>query len=225
MYFPSICVDNFFNNPDHVRKFALSLEYEDCSVSGGIWPGKRTKELSSINPDYHKDFTHKVLSLFFDRKRFNNLQFEIQTYFQLTEPNQYGKENLTGWVHDDGFAPFAGVVYLSKDINPECGTSICSKKSLYSAERNIHIKHEMFKNYNAENEQFYKDSMEINNSQFVETVRFSNIYNRLIAYDGAQFHVVNNLYGDNEPRLTQVFFFNSISSDWFPIPHSRTVKI
>jgi hypothetical protein len=224
MYFPSICADNFFNNPDDVREFALSLEYEDCSISGGIWPGKRTKELSLINPDYHKDFTHKILSLFFDRKRFNTLHYRLQTYFQLTESNQYGKNN-TGWVHDDGFAPLAGVVYLSKQIDPQCGTSICSKASLYSAERNVDVKREMFQKYNSSNDQLYKDSLDINNSQFVETVRFNNIYNRLIAYDGSQFHVVNNLYGENEPRLTQVFFFDYISADWFPIPHSRTVKI
>jgi len=225
MYFPSICVDNFFNNPDDVRKFALSLDYEDCSVNGGIWPGKRTKELRQINPDYHKEFCEKILSLFFDRKRFSNVQYEVQTYFQLTEPDQYGKENKTGWIHDDGFAPFAGVVYLSKEISKECGTSICAKKSLYSAERNIEIKKSMFQQYNADNNKIYNEAKELNNSQFVETVRFSNIYNRLIAYDGAQFHVVNNLYGDDEPRLTQVFFFEYISSDWFPIPHSRTVKI
>jgi hypothetical protein len=223
MFFPSICVDNFFNNPDDVRQFALSLDYEDCSVRGGVWPGKRTKELSEINPDYHKEFCQKVLSLFFDRKRFN-LQYKIQTYFQLTEPEQYGNVS-TGWVHDDGFSPLSGVVYLSKDIQMDCGTSICSKKSLYSSERNFDAKQEMFGNYNLEKSKYYKDCMEVNNSQFVETVRFSNIYNRLIAYDGAQYHVVNNLYGNKEPRLTQVFFFDTISSDWFPIPHSRTVKI
>jgi hypothetical protein len=224
MFFPSICVDSFFNNPDDVREFALSLEYEDCRVNGGVWPGKRTRELSEINPDYHREFSQKVLSLFFDRKRFNNLQFKIQTYFQITEPEQYG-DVTTGWVHDDGFAPFAGVVYLSKNIHLDCGTSICNKKSLYSSERNFNVKQEMFHNYNPENSKFYKDSLEINNSQFIETVRFSNIYNRMIAYDGSQYHVVNNLYGDKEPRLTQVFFFETISSDWFPIPHSRTVKI
>ena len=40
MMYPTMCIDNFFKNPQKVKEFALSLKYIDCD--NGRWPGART---------------------------------------------------------------------------------------------------------------------------------------------------------------------------------------
>ena len=48
-FFPS-CVDNFFEDPDKIREFALSLNFNE----DGDYPGYRTKELAKIDQNlYH----------------------------------------------------------------------------------------------------------------------------------------------------------------------------
>ena len=42
--FPITCYDNFYKDPDTIRKFALTLDY---TTDGGFSPGFRTKCLSS----------------------------------------------------------------------------------------------------------------------------------------------------------------------------------
>ena len=45
--FHNICIDNFFSNPDLIRKYALSLEYHRSK--DGSWPGERSNTLNIIN--------------------------------------------------------------------------------------------------------------------------------------------------------------------------------
>ena len=45
--FHNICMDNFFSNPDLIRKYALSLEYHRSK--DGSWPGERSNTLNIIN--------------------------------------------------------------------------------------------------------------------------------------------------------------------------------
>jgi len=223
MYFPTICVDNFFNDPETVRNFALSLDYQKSST--GKWPGSRTKSLDQISHDYFQSFCEKIFLLNYDLKRYDNLQWSVETYFQLIQPLEYGKIN-TGWIHKDHNL-FAGIVYLSPNIDVNCGTSIFRSKNKFSRPINIKEKNEMYLNFNQDNLDFYQNKLQENNSLFEETIRFNNIYNRLLAYDGSQYHGVNNFYNTEnlEPRLTQVFFVKSLSADYFPIPASKQIHI
>ena len=41
--FPILCQDDFFDNPDEIREYALSLDYK--SDENGHWPGVRTRPL------------------------------------------------------------------------------------------------------------------------------------------------------------------------------------
>jgi hypothetical protein len=54
-FYPITIVDNFYENPDEVRQLALSQQYYPASEldnSEGIFPGKRTHELGSIDSDF-----------------------------------------------------------------------------------------------------------------------------------------------------------------------------
>ena len=46
---PTSCVDDFYEDPDSIREYALSLDYKKQK---GNYPGVRTKDLSSINKDF-----------------------------------------------------------------------------------------------------------------------------------------------------------------------------
>lgn len=222
MYFPTICVDNFYSDVDAVRRFASALEFK--TTSQVPWPGKRSPSLDSCNANFFKNFCDKLFSLTFDFKRTRNVTWAVETYFQVMEPDQYVDINQ-GWVHAD-YKPYAGVIYLTPDIDPNCGTSLYKAKNSFDMPVNLEEKKDMFLNFDKNKTDFYQHKLLENNALFEETVNFKNIYNRLVAYDGFQYHGVNQFVGaDKQPRLTQVFFIQEISSDYFPIPSSRQILI
>ena len=69
MGFPSLIIDNFFEDPDKVVDYANTLEYQQ-SV-GGKWPGKRSDHLNRLNSELFKQnilfFSLKIKGLFFKR--------------------------------------------------------------------------------------------------------------------------------------------------------------
>ena len=78
---------------------------------------------------------------------------------------------------------------------------------------------------------YYKDGIDdhfdINyikhNSQFEETIRFGNVYNRMILYDASMWHSANS-YHTKQPRLLQVFFANlNCDTMGSPIERSRFI--
>ena len=223
MYFPTICVDNFFNDPDSIRNFALSLDYQKSP--NGHWPGLRSKPLDQICPEYFQKFCEKLFLLNYDIRRHDDISWRVETEFQIMPPEYYGPIN-TGWIHRDHQTMFAGVVYLTPDINLNCGTSIYRSQN-FSESVNAKEKHEMYLDFNTDKIEFYKEKLQENNALFEETARFNNVYNRLIAYDGFHFHGVNQFYDNdkNNPRLTQVFFVKTISADYFPIPASKQISL
>ena len=222
MYFPSLCVDNFYNNPDVIREFALSLELK--ATTNVPWPGKRSPSLDVVNPVFFKNFCDKLFCLSFDFKKTSSVKWAVETYFQIAEPDQYSTINK-GWIHSD-YKPYAGVIYLTPGIDMDCGTSLFKPKNSFDIPINLEEKQNMFLNFDKNKTEFYYEKLQENNSLFEETVNFKNIYNRIVAYDGFQYHGVNKFTGhDNRPRLTQVFFIQEVSSDYFPIPASRQILL
>ena len=224
MYFPSICVDNFFNNPKQIREFASTLDFYGASAIGGTWPGKRTQGLHIISPNYFELFTKKVLSLIFPLRLIDCPTFICHTCFHLIEPyNGNGIES--GWVHADDDCILAGLVYLNESIDSNCGTTIFRPKKITNTVTNIKYKEAMYTNTNL-NKELLNDKRKENNEQFEETIIYKNIFNRLIAYDATNYHSQSSLeFSGNESRLTQIFFFKQINSNYFPIPESKTIQL
>jgi len=61
-YFQIQSVDNFFDNPEEIVKFANSLVYRIGEK--GFWPGKRTEELHINHKQFFNSFLKKILALF-----------------------------------------------------------------------------------------------------------------------------------------------------------------
>jgi hypothetical protein len=212
--FPTLCVDNFYKDPDKIREFALSLDYNSPDNNTGEYPGKRTKSLDLVNVAFYKKFCDKLFSLYYDF--LTPVEWEITTSFQLICPlsdNPLNSKNV-GWIHSDVATVFAGVIYLTPDIKQNCGTSIfklISREDI-SVEKYTHFNNVKKKLYLNNIDDGHEEALKDNNSDFVETINFSNVYNRLISFDGNCYHGANNFYSNSEPRLTQVFFVRSVKS-------------
>jgi len=174
-------IDNFLDNPDQVREFALQLNFN----SRGQFPGVRA---SWDNKSYDQELESKLNELIGTSVEHKGAskQFQICT--------EYEDDN---WIHHDT-KDLAGVLYLTPDAPLEYGTSIFRHKDglIYGYQ------------HNGENLR--------NEDEWEETINIGNVYNRLILYNGFQYHRSNNFgFGKSleYSRLTQVFFMDIIKNE------------
>ena len=211
--FPSICIDNFYPDPDSIRNFALSQKY--FKSEDGKWPGKRSDLIHEINFDLFNQFSNKLFSVFYDFST-TNVRWEIETSFQLIESLSDVEDDIKnkGWVHtDDASGILAGVIYLSPNADPNTGTSVYdlidkSKMDQTDIKQKFYLDGTDVGNYD--------EILTKHNSGFTETIRYNNVYNRMVMWDGSQWHGVNSFYTPHEPRLTQVFFVKKLEADSNP---------
>lgn len=237
--FPTTCYDNFYQDPDYIRKYALTLEY---SNGGGYFTGARTDCLSTINEEFHYKSAKKILSMFGDfDTSIDPAEWKCNSYFHKhwaysNDPNHILN---TGWVHTDGDCTLAAVVYLDPNPNIDAGTSTYRIKDEYLEdgefkydehpdypdEKMLKIRRDATRtldscNINTGKE--YAICLRNNNKHFEKTLEVKNNYNRIIIYDGDKFHGQSSIYKDNEDiRLTQVFFFYEIMAPFINIPKWR----
>jgi len=210
-HFPTICVDNFYDDPDKVRNFALSQNF--YHTEDGKWPGMRTMSLADIDRNFFDEFCHRLFSLYFDLDS-TDMRWEVSTGFQLIEPFSEDKNSPKnkGWIHHDTQAVFGGIIYLNDDCIDNTGTHIYKLKEGYTREQTYGIK------YLETKKKYYKDGIDDNfdniilefSDMFEEVATFKNVYNRLVSFDGTTFHGVNSFYTKGIPRLTQYFFVDKL---------------
>lgn len=203
--FPTMIVDDFFEDPDRVVELANSLEYYPTS---GQYPGLRSDHLHKVAPDFFSYVSQRWLSLYFDVPyTFEklNAQFQIIEPFDSDDSSPYN----TGWVHkDDDYNIVTAIVYLTKDANPKQGTSICTPLEDWNV-KTQEIKPTFFRENNRSSE--YEQMLRSNNEAFTESIVVDNYYNRMISFDYTQWHKARSFHNDtNSRRLTLVMFCNSI---------------
>jgi hypothetical protein len=205
--FPAICIDDFYPDPTAIRKFALEQEFYNGT---GNWPGKRTEFLHKLNPELFDQFCKKLFSVFYDFGK-SNITWNVETAFHLIDPLAPSKDSPKnkGWIHLDGdISMYAGIVYLTPGADIDAGTS------MYRLINKDTVDHTDVKEsyYLQGIDKQYDETITRHNSSFEETVRFNNVYNRLVAYDSGIYHGINNYHTGNLPRLTQVFFITEVNS-------------
>jgi hypothetical protein len=177
-----IIVDNFYNNPGDVRKFALSQEF---SVTGN-YPGARTQPF--ITEDVQKAIEF-------------NMQFagKITDWLNHTPESSYSgafqiatAKDRT-WIHADHHNMWAGVCYLTPDAPHTSGTAL--------------YRHKETGQYSRINDDY--DGYDYTKWDKFDVV--GNRFNRLVIYRGDLFHASLDYFGDNAQngRLFQTFFFNT----------------
>jgi hypothetical protein len=199
---PFIIVDDFFENPDQIRKEALKAEYR----GGSNFPGKRASCSEYINVLTAR----KIFSLLVDMNK-HVVEGSLDISFQLVT-EAMGE----GWVHSDaGIVYFAGVIYLTPNAPIDGGTSLYKKHKNIDEAVDDHgrIKEDFYTNKIKESD--IKITRKNNNEFFYKTLEVKNVYNRLIMYPGNEFHAANKFFGSTleDSRLTIVFFVTHIASN------------
>jgi hypothetical protein len=226
-HFFTACVDNFFKDPGLIRNFALGLEYKKDNL--GRWPGKRSLPLHLIDNEFSISLLLKIFSIYVDLN-VNNIKWEnSEIYFHKNNNLDNNKENIKnkGWIHKDEDWDFAGIIYLTPDVDIQSGTSLYNLKeefkNEYSNIRNYY-KHMFYNNEKIDMLDYEKSYNNFNN-MFLEKTNFSNIYNRLVCYDANEFHSIKNLHTKNNERLTLVFFVRGISFLSYKSPIDKIQQI
>ncbi len=216
--FPVTVVDDFFDDPDYVREFALSQDY--FIDEEGNWPGKRTKPLHEIDSNFFNSVINKLLSLFYDFSS-TQVQWNAAAHFQLIDESYE-----EGWVHLDKSLASA-IVYLSKDIKGSGTTIYRPLNPLSCTIKNNAHKINNFKNCSlGEDIGFLRKE---NNEQFRPTVYVESEYNRLFMFDGHMYHSANDFFGNdkNSSRLTLICFLKNVSFSSYqglPVTRLKTLK-
>lgn len=177
-----IIIDNFYDDPDEVRKFALQQEFK----VRGNFPGSRTN--SFLNQPL-KDKLQKILAVpagnvtKWDEIEGLTGSFEIATSYDRS------------WMHTDHFNTWAGIIYLTPNAPVSGGTGLFSHKR--TGER-----YEKGLDYSGEAQDITKWSM---------VDRIGNVYNRLALYRSNMYHTSLDYFGSNKEngRLFQLFFLTT----------------
>jgi hypothetical protein len=209
--FPTLtCVDNFFEDPDSVRNYALSCNF---SKIPGNYPGIRTNPLHIIDPNFYESVIQKIKSILYKNTENNNIK--IRMYFQKMFKHSEDINNPAnnGWSHIDDGSTAAGLVYLNNNVkNIDSGTIICDQKDIERKKPYDYFYRDiLYKKPELLNDKDFMDQYEKNiikhNENFDDSIIVKNKYNRFIFYTKETWHRQQNIsINSNEDRLTLVMF-------------------
>ena len=181
--------EDFYENVDEVREYALGLDYK---ISGN-YPGVRSTAEDLKQSNYLKSFIEENI-LHQSITGWDNTSYN--TAYQFTT-----KESET-WIHHDD-TTWAGVIYLTPDAPIESGTSLYRHKDTGIS---------LWDGIN-DSPSDLNPSQDCNDVTKWDEIAFAgNLYNRLVVYRGSYYHR-SKLAGfgiDKQTgRLFQTFFFNT----------------
>ena len=208
--FPTIIVDDFFEDPHKIIELANSLEYTDASGDNYRWPGKRSTLLHEVDYDLFNNIVVQVLRTYypFANLSYNSASLSFQKISSVHED---------GWTHRDE-NPITFIIYLNETKISGAGTSICIPKNPNHDNTEIisndNKKRESFKDPNKVKE--YESYRLENNNQFEETIRVNNVFNRCVIFNGHSYHKANgfNTIDNSEDRLTLIGFIHDFTYEY-----------
>ena len=184
---PFLEFNNFFQDPDKVRKFALSQKYYCCDdhPSGGSWPGIRTEFYHTLNEEMYYNFTGRI----YDLMGWENSK---ETYFECMFQVCTEKDGVS-WIHNDkmkqGFTHVL-ITYLTPNPPKNSGTII------YDLKEGVDVESDEYKQKEADPKHYSVSSIT------------TNEYNKSIMYDPLSFHKSDTYFGNDiyDGRLSLVAF-------------------
>jgi hypothetical protein len=177
-----LVVDNFYENPDAVRNFALSLEF---NYHPNYHKGKRTDQCYRFN-GLKERFEQLV-----GRKIINWEKYGTNGCFQYC----IGGDQL---VYHCDTQQYAGVLFLTPNAPVTTGTSLF---------RSIHTK--SMKVPEKDHATVFQNGY-LDPTQFERVDSVGNVYNRLVLFDSLTIHAASEYFGSTKEngRLFQLFFFD-----------------
>ena len=182
-------VDNFYESPDQIRKFALEQEYDIGGIGKG-YIGNRTKQ-QFLFPDL--------------KERFENIMGRKITKWEEHGMNgrfQYCWSGQPLVYHCDN-QQWGGMLYLTPNAPFECGTTLYAHKK---------TKARTF--YDEGWDHSWKDvpgDPHLDRTPFEPVDVLGNVYNRLVIFDASCIHSASEYFGTVKEncRLWQMFFFDT----------------
>tara|TARA_B100000900_G_scaffold400939_1_gene405084 strand:+ start:619 stop:2478 length:1860 start_codon:yes stop_codon:yes gene_type:complete len=189
-----IVIDNFYKDPDSIRKKALDLEFLSENYHGAV--GFRC-ERGRLLSDEAKDYFEKILGK--KIKMGNNIgewSYSTNGCFQWCSKD-------TRIVYHSDSQEYAGIVFLTPEAPVNCGTSIFRHKKYKIKDNSIWSKSD-WSDGNIMNDPHLDKNL------WEEVDRIGNIYNRLVLFKSHNVHGVSEYFGEtiNDSRLFQLFFFD-----------------
>ena len=221
--YPVTVINDFYDNPDAIRQFALAQKYKFRHEEEGldyVYPGCRTQDLLSLDSKLQALVVKKLISIFHIAEH-DVMRWSVSSSFQSV--SEIYKQGL---IHIDNRSIFAGVLYLTPNAPLDAGTSIYRKNATFSQEK--------YQQACDANDARFKNGdivMDTNfHRMFDEVIRVNNVYNTLILFEGDDFHAANNFFGSTleDSRLAQVFFVNRIDANKansFPLNRTKAIKL
>ena len=178
--------DDFYENPDYVRDFALQQEFIKHPEAH---KGARTDDRffsKNMKEKFEEILGMKILR-FYDNEAYCNGVFQYCT----------AEDDIV--YHCDG-QDWAGAIYLTPDAPYDTGTS-------FYASKNNKERHASEVDWNG-NHPFVGGHYDSTKFDLVDTV--GNVYNRLVLWDARLIHAATKYFGQNknDSRLFHLFFFD-----------------
>jgi FkbM family methyltransferase len=184
-------VDNFYDNPDEIRKFALEQEFGDESVITGF-VGRRTFN-QFLFPGLKEAFESIM-----GKKITKWEEHGMNGRFQIC----WSGERLV--YHCDS-QKWGGMLYLSPNAPYQCGTTLYADK-----------KNRARTYYDPGWDDYWANTpgdCHLDRTPFEPVDVLGNVYNRLVIFDASCIHSASEYFGTNKEnaRLWQMFFFDTES--------------
>lgn len=179
-------VDNFYKDPDSIRKFALEQEYHQGGIGRG-YIGRRTFKqflFPELKPEFERIMGREITAW---EEHGMNGRFQYNTE---GEPLVY---------HCDS-QKWAAMIYLTPDAPFETGTGTHAIKK----NRVFHNSQEGIM------EAFRPGSQNLDKTILEPVDVIGNVYNRLVIFNAGYLHSALGYFGYNQDncRLWQMFFFD-----------------
>ena len=188
-----IVIDNFYDNPEKVREFALDQLYFDGEGAVGCRTRKQFL-FDGVREKFEDALGYKISD--HTENGFGWKDQGINGRFQSC------KGGTPQVFHCDS-QRWAGVLYLTPDAPPQSGTSFYRHKE----EKVYH--NSQIDWAKGQGDKVFNQNTFVDPTPYERVDTVGNVFNRLVLFDGGLIHSGNDYFGWDIPssRLFQIFFF------------------
>lgn len=182
-------VDNFYENPDKVREFALQQYFIEGGFGRGFI-GRRTEQ-QFLFPGLKEKF-EEIIGMKITEWESHGMNGRFQ--------NCHSGEPLV--YHCDS-QRWGGMLYLTPEAPYQCGTTLYAHKKTRARTYNDYGWDESWKNVPGD--------PHLDGTPFEPVDVLGNVYNRLVIFDASCIHSASEYFGTviENSRLWQMFFFDT----------------
>jgi hypothetical protein len=186
-------VDNFYKDPLAIREFALNQKY--FPGEGAV--GHRTKKqflFNGLKEKFEQIMGHSIPD--HTENGYGWRDIGINGRFQYCEAG-------TNLVYHCDIQKWAAMIFLTPDAPPSAGTSFFRHKE-------TKIYHNSQIDWDTNGNVVFNQKTFLDKTPYELTDSVSNIFNRLVIFDGGLIHSASDYFGwdINSSRLFHIFFFN-----------------